>query len=57
MPQPLMPKKVKLYGSRITTRPCTIKTKKGCPIHIGDWNKKVGSQEISGITGKFGLGV
>ena len=24
---------------------------------IGDWNAKVGSQEILGITGKFGLGV
>ena len=24
---------------------------------IGDWNAKVRSQEISGITGKFGLGV
>ena len=24
---------------------------------IGDWNTKVGSQEISGVTGKFGLGV
>ena len=24
---------------------------------LGDWNTKVGSQEISGITGKFGLGV
>ena len=24
---------------------------------IGDWNIKVGSQEIPGITGKFGLGV
>ena len=24
---------------------------------IGDWNAKVGSQEISGLTGKFGLGV
>ena len=23
---------------------------------IGDWNAKVGSQEIPGITGKFGLG-
>ena len=22
----------------------------------GDWNAKVGSQEISGVTGKFGLG-
>ena len=24
---------------------------------IGDWNEKVGSQEIPGVTGKFGLGV
>ena len=24
---------------------------------IGDWNAKAGSQEIPGITGKFGLGV
>ena len=24
---------------------------------IGDWNAKVGSKEIPGITGKFGLGV
>ena len=24
---------------------------------IGDWNAKVRSQEISGVTGKFGLGV
>ena len=24
---------------------------------IGDWNAKVGSQEITGVKGKFGLGV
>ena len=24
---------------------------------IGDWNTKVGSLEILGVTGKFGLGV
>ena len=24
---------------------------------IGNWNAKVGSQEIPGITGKFGLGM
>ena len=24
---------------------------------IGDWNAKVGSQEIPGVTGKFGLEV
>ena len=31
--------------------------KKDVLFIIGDWNAKVGSQEISGITGKFGLGV
>ena len=24
---------------------------------IGDWNAKIGSQEIPGVIGKFGLGV
>ena len=24
---------------------------------IGDWNAKVGGQEIPGVTGKFGLGI
>ena len=24
---------------------------------IGDWNEKIGSQEIPGVIGKFGLGV
>ena len=24
---------------------------------IGDWNAKVGSQEIPGVTGKFGFGI
>ena len=24
---------------------------------IGGWNAKVGSQEITGVTGKFGLGI
>ena len=31
--------------------------KKDVLFIIGDWNAKVGSQEISGVTGKFGLGV
>ena len=31
--------------------------KKDVLFIIGKWNAKVGSQEIPGITGKFGLGV
>ena len=31
--------------------------KKDVLFIIGYWNAKVGSQEISGVTGKFGLGV
>ena len=32
-------------------------TKKDVLFIIGDWNAKVGSQEIPGVTSKFGLGV
>ena len=31
--------------------------KKDVLFIIGDWNEKAGSQEIPGVTGKFGLGV
>ena len=31
--------------------------KKDILFIIGDWNAKVGSQEIPGVTGRFGLGV
>ena len=31
--------------------------KKDVLFMIGDWNAKVGSQEIPGVKGKFGLGV
>ena len=31
--------------------------KKDVCFIMGDWNAKVGSQEIPGVTGKFGLGV
>ena len=49
MPQPLMPKKLKLKGS--------LTPQKDVLFIIGSWNAKVGSQEIPGVTGKFGLGV
>ena len=33
------------------------KKKKDVLFIIGGWNAKVGNQETSGVTGKFGLGV
>ena len=38
-------------------RPSRTTPEKDVLFIIGDWNAKVGSQEIPGITGKFGLGV
>ena len=34
-----------------------LTAKKDVLFIIGDWNRKVGSQEIPGVTGKFGLRV
>ena len=34
-----------------------LTSKKDVLFITGDWNAKVGSQEIPGVTGKFGLGV
>jgi len=34
-----------------------IKFKKDVLFIIGEWDAKVGSQEIPGVTGKFGLGI
>ena len=39
------------------TRPFITNTQKDVLFIIGDWNAKVGNQEISGVTGIFGLGV
>ena len=57
MSQPLMLKKLKLPVLWRLTRPSRTNTPNDVLFIIGDWNAKVGSQEIPGITGKFGLGV
>ena len=31
--------------------------KRDVPFFIGDWNAKIGSQDLPGITGQFGLGI
>ena len=36
-------------------RPSRTNNKKNVLFITGDWNAKVGSQEIPGVTGKFGL--
>ena len=53
-----MPKKLKLKGPVMTykTFSGTI-TKNVVLLIIGDWNAKAWSQEIPGVTGKFGHGV
>ena len=51
-------KKLKLNGSMKTDKDLLELTPpKDVLFIIGDWNAKVGSQEIPGVTGKFGLGV
>ena len=52
-----MPRKLKLNSSMQTYRSSRINTKEDVLFIIGDWNAKAGSQEITGVTGKFGLGV
>ena len=57
MPKPLMPKKLKLNLYEELQDLLELTPKKDVLFIIGSWNAKVGSQEISGVTGMFGLGV
>ena len=58
MTQPLMPKNLRLNGSMKDLEDfLELTPKKDVLFIIGDWNAKVGSQEIPVLTGKFGLGV
>ena len=58
MPQPVTLKKLKLNGSNEDLQDLLELTPpKDVLFIIWDWNAKVGSQEISGETGKFGHGV
>ena len=55
MPQPVMLEKLKFYEDIQDLLDLT--SKKDVFYIIGDWNAKVGSQEVPGVTSKFGLGV
>ena len=53
--QPRMRKKQSWKVLWRPTRPSRTNIKKDVLFIIGDWNAKAGSQEIPGVTGKFGL--
>ena len=57
MPQTLMLKKLSWLVLWRPTRPYRTNTPNDVLFIIGDWHAKVGSQEIPGVIGKFGLGV
>ena len=58
MPQPLMPKKLKLKQFYEDLKDLLELTpKKDVLFIIGVWDAKVGSQEVPRVTGNFGLGV
>ena len=58
MPQPLMLKKLKLTGFYEDLQDLLELTPKKDVFFIrGDWNTKIESQEILGVTGKFGHGL
>ena len=52
-----MLKKLKLTVLERSTGHSRTNTRKDFLFITGDWNAKVGSQEIPAVTGKFGLGV
>ena len=56
MPQPVMLKTLKLNGYEDLQDLLELTPKKDVLFITGDWNAKVASQEIPGVTGKFGLG-
>ena len=57
MPRPVMLKKLKLNSSMKACNLLELTPQNKVIFIIGDWNAKVGGQEIPGVTGKFGLGV
>ena len=57
MPQPLMLKKLKVFHQNLQDFLEITTAKKDVLLIIGNWNAKVGSQEICGVIVKSGLEV
>ena len=55
MPRPVLLKKLSWFYEDLQDL-LELTLKKDVLFIIEDWNAKVGSQEIPGVTGKFGLG-
>ena len=55
MPQPLMPKKLKMNGSMDLQDLLELTPKKDVLLIIGSWNAKVGSQDITGVKASLAL--
>ena len=57
MSQSLTPKELKLRSSTDLQNLLELTPRKDVLYILGQWNAKLGSQEITGVMGKFGLGV
>ena len=57
MPQTAILKKLKLNGSENYNTLLELPPKNDVFFIVGEWNAKIGSQEIPRVTGKFGLGI
>ena len=57
MSQSLTPKKLKLRSSTDLQNLLELTPRKDVLLILGGWNVKLGSQEMPGVAGKFGLRV
>ena len=57
MPQTAMSKKLKLNSSENYNTFLNYQPKNNIFFIVGEWNAKIGSQEIRKVTGTFGLGI
>ena len=57
MPRPVNAEEAEVEQFCEDLQDLELTSKRDALFIIGDWNAEVGSQEIPGVTGKFGLGV
>ena len=57
MPRPVNAEEAEVEQFCEDLQDLELTSKRDALFIIGDWNAEVGSQEIPGVTGKFGLGI